>query len=107
MSPRAWRYLPLCGAGSTLAAVGVLLIDRNLGATDTAMMIAALAAVAGFLFFSAGLYRHEDQRVRGWPPGGLAAEWPAALARLQRLHRARMVLYLVAYGLFVAVVIRI
>ncbi|MGH3995274.1 MAG: hypothetical protein ACRDSN_22765, partial [Pseudonocardiaceae bacterium] len=96
---------PACGAASTLSAVGLLLTDDDLTATQTGLMVAALVAIAGFLFMSAGLYRRADLRVRGWPPGGIPEEWPAALAVLRRLHVARMGLYLTAYTVLVAVVV--
>jgi len=105
LSPPAWRYLPVCGAISTLSAVGVVVINQDLESVETGLMLSALAAVAGFLYVSAGLYRREDLRVRGWPPGGIPAEWPAALARLHRLHLVRMGLFLTGYALLVAAIV--
>jgi hypothetical protein len=105
LSPGAWRYLPACGAVSTISAFVLLVTDDDLSGTQSVLMVAALVAVAGFLFMSAGLYRKEDFRVRAWPTGGIPEEWPAALALLHRLHIARMALYLTAYAILVGVIV--
>jgi hypothetical protein len=106
LSPRPWRYLPVCGAIATLSAVTALVIDDHFSHTHTTMLIVGLACVAGFLFFSANLYRREDLRARALPDEPTETDWNQAVDRLHRLHVARMVLWLVAYGLFVVVAVR-
>lgn len=107
LSPRAWRYLPVCGTIATLSAVAVLIVEDAIDGPRTILMIAALVCIAVFLVLSAGLYRREDLRVRGWPTGDLHEDWAGAHARLRRLHIGRMACFLIAYGLLAGVIVSV
>jgi hypothetical protein len=105
LSPRPWRYLPVCGAVAFFSAVAAVAIDDHFTDTESALEIAALVLVVCFIAASAGLYRNEDLRARALPDDPGEAAWAEALARLHRLHIGRMLLWLCAYALFVVVAV--
>jgi len=90
------RIMPLYMTGTVVAAVSAAVDGR--GTPDR--RLPAVAAAASLLSLAVTLAGNVPLNVRtaSYPSDGTAAGWVAIRGRWERLHRARVVLDLVAFG---------
>lgn len=103
MSPIAWRYLPVCGALTVIAAIALLVLSgwHDFAGEVIGLTIAGIACFVPAIATNLGLYLRADQAARAWTPERGDAEFNGLLARMAGLHTIRMVLFGAGYVCFV------
>jgi hypothetical protein len=99
-APIAWGYLPVCGTLSTLTAIVIVVIRHALSTPMLLTVAGTLLAIAAVVV-GVRLYLPVDQRIRGWPPEAVPAEYAALSRRLATLHTVRTILFTLGYAAFV------
>lgn len=93
MGPRAWRYLPVCGFGSTVTAVALLVLAPRFGEPAVQVTTAGAALSTAGMLVNLTRYLPVERRMRGWSREAPPPELPVELARATRIHVTRTVLF--------------
>jgi hypothetical protein len=103
MSPIAWRYLPVCGALSVIAAIVLVILSawHDFEGEVIAFTLAGIACFVPAIIANLGFYLRADRDARAWTPDRGDAEFDRLLARMAGLHSIRMLLFGVGYVCFV------
>ena len=101
MGPIAWRYLPVCGVGSTLAAIATIVLEPRFGEAVVRLTTVGVVTSMTGMAVNLTLYLPLEREMRAWSPQAPPAELPAALARVTRIHIARTTLFGFGFALYV------
>jgi hypothetical protein len=101
MGPIAWRYLPVCGVGSTLAAIATIVLGPRFNDAVVLLTSAGVVISMAGMAVNLTLYLPLERQMRGWSPDAPPAELPAALARVTRIHTARTTLFSLGFVCYV------
>jgi hypothetical protein len=89
MGPIAWRYLPVCGVGSTLAAIATIVLRPRFDEPIVLLTAVGVAVSMTGMAINLTLYLPLERQMRAWSPDAPPAELPETLSRVTRIHTAR------------------
>lgn len=101
MGPIAWRYLPVCGVGSTLAAIATIVLRPRF--EEPAVLLTTVGAIVSMtgMAINLTLYLPLERKMRAWSPDAPPAELPAELGRATRIHTARTTFFSLGFVCYV------
>lgn len=100
MGPIAWRYLPFCGVGATLAAIGTIVLEPRFDDPVVQLTTAGVVSSMSGMLVNLTLYLPLERRMRGWSAEAPPAELPDALRRSTQIHTVRTTLFTVGFVLY-------